>query len=46
VVERADTTTNTAYTLEDKEGCTGSSSAKIYTVNRLGYASPVEVLWP
>jgi len=46
VLEWIDVTTNTAYTLQDKTGCSGNSSAKIFVVNKLGYASPVQVPWP
>ena len=46
VLEWINVTTNTAYTLQDKTNCSGNSSAKIFVVNKLGYASPVQVPWP
>jgi uncharacterized protein YraI len=41
-----DTTTNTSYTIQDKEGCSGTSKAKLHVVDKTGYSSPVSVLWP
>ncbi len=46
VFEWVDVTTRTSYTLQDKSGCSGSSSGKVYVVNKLGYSSPVPVPWP
>ncbi|MBC8504853.1 MAG: hypothetical protein ISR58_12640 [Anaerolineales bacterium] len=46
VLEWVDVTTRTSYTLQDKSGCSGSSSAKLFVVNKLGYSSPVLVPWP
>lgn len=41
-----DTTTGTSYSLQDKSGCSRDSSARVWGVNKLGYASPVSVPWP
>jgi len=46
VLEWIDETTNTAYTFQDKQGCAGTSSAKIHVVNKTGYSAPVSVPWP
>jgi len=46
VIEWIDVTTKTSYTLQDKSGCSGTSSAKLFVVNKLGYSSPVQVPWP
>ena len=46
VVEVVDTTKNNAYTILDQPGCSGSSSASLYVVNKKGYSSPVSVPWP
>lgn len=46
VLEWVDVTTKTSYTLQDKSGCSGNSSAKLYVVNKLGYSSPVPIPWP
>ncbi len=46
VLEWIDTTTNTVYTLQDKPGCAGTSSANIFVVNKKGYSAPVAVPWP
>jgi len=46
IIEVLDTTLNTAYTLQDQQTCSGTSSAKIFTVNKLGYSQPVKVPWP
>lgn len=46
VLEWIDVTTNTAYTFQDKQGCGGTSSAKIHVVNKTGYSSPASVPWP
>lgn len=46
VVEWIDVTTNTAYTLQDKQDCSGTSSAKLHVVNKTGYSSPVAIPWP
>jgi hypothetical protein len=41
-----DTTTNTSFTVQDKSGCSGNSSARVFVVNKLGYSVPVPVPWP
>jgi len=41
-----DNTTNTSYTVQDKVGCAGNSSARVFVVNKLGYSVPVPVPWP
>ncbi len=46
VVEVVDTTTSTSYTIQDLKSCSGSSSASLYVVNKLGYSAPVAVPWP
>jgi hypothetical protein len=46
LVDGVYSTTNTAITLQDDTNCSGGSSAKIYTSNKLGYSSPVIVPWP
>jgi len=46
IIEVLDTTLNTAYTLQDQQTCSGTSSAKIFTVKKLGYSQPVKVPWP
>jgi hypothetical protein len=46
LIDVIDTTTNTSYTVRDKAGCSGSSSGRVFVVNRLGYSVPVSVSWP
>lgn len=46
VVEFANTTNNTSFTLQDEQTCSGESSGKVYVVNKLGYSTPVPVPWP
>jgi uncharacterized protein YraI len=46
VIETIDTTTNTSYTIQDKQGCSGTSKAQMHVVNKTGYSSPVSVPWP
>lgn len=46
VLEWIDVTTNTVYTLQDKQGCSGTSSARLHVVNKTGYSAPVSVPWP
>jgi len=46
VIETIITTQNTAYTFQDKAGCSSTSSAQIFVVNKTGYAFPVSVSWP
>jgi hypothetical protein len=46
VIETIDTTTNTSYTIQDKQGCSGTSKAQVHVVNKTGYSSPVSVPWP
>ncbi len=46
LIDTIKTTTNTAYTLQDKSGCSGSSSGKVFVVNKKGYSVPVPVPWP
>ncbi|MFC2064097.1 hypothetical protein ACFLXB_03260 [Chloroflexota bacterium] len=41
-----DKTTSTSYTLQDLTGCSTTSSAMVYVVNKLGYSTPVTVPWP
>jgi hypothetical protein len=45
VIETIVSTQNTAITLQDKTGCSGTSSAQVFVVNKTGYASPVSVPW-
>lgn len=45
VLEVIDTTTRNVYVVEDKDGCSGNSSARVYVVNKKGYAAPVTVSW-
>ncbi len=46
VIETIDTTTNTSYTIQDEQGCSGTSKAQMHVVNKTGYSSPVSVPWP
>ena len=46
ILDITDTTTATSYALQDKPGCSGSSSARVFLVNKKGYSVPVPVLWP
>ena len=46
VIEWTDVTTKTSYTVQDKSGCSGTSSAKLHVVNKTGYSNPVNVPWP
>jgi hypothetical protein len=46
MIEVIDVTSKTAYTLQDQQGCSGNSSAKIHVVNRTGYSASVNVTWP
>jgi len=46
VIEWVDTTTNSAYTVEDKTTCNETSSGKVFTVNKLGYSTGVKIPWP
>lgn len=39
-------TSNTAFTLNDKDGCSGDSSGRLRVFNKLGYSSPVTISWP
>ena len=46
VIATIDTTTNTSYTIQDEQGCSGTSKAQMHVVNKTGYSSPVSVPWP
>ena len=46
LIETIDTTTNSAYTIQDKQGCSGASKAQMHVVNKTGYSAPVPVPWP
>lgn len=46
IIEWVDTTTNTAYTMTDEKTCGGTSSVKIFVVNKLGYSTPVKIDLP
>jgi hypothetical protein len=46
VIEWIDVTTNTSYTVQDQQGCSGTSSGRLYVVNKTGYSSPVNIPWP
>jgi hypothetical protein len=46
VIETIDTTTNTAYTIQDEQDCSGTSKAQMHVVDKTGYSSPVPVPWP
>lgn len=46
LLEVINTTTGTSYGIQDKEGCSADSSAKLFVVNKLGYSAPVSVPWP
>ncbi|MBE9524880.1 MAG: hypothetical protein IMY76_07255 [Chloroflexi bacterium] len=46
VIETIVRTQNTTVSVQDKTGCSGTSSAQIFVVNKTGYASPVSVPWP
>jgi hypothetical protein len=39
-------TNSTTYTLTDAPGCSGSSSALLFTAEKHGYSDPVKVSWP
>jgi hypothetical protein len=39
-------TENTSMTLSDDQNCSRDSFARLYVVNKLGYAKPVDVPWP
>ncbi len=36
----------TSYTLTDEQSCSGSSSGKVYAVEKHGYTDPVGIPWP
>jgi hypothetical protein len=36
----------TSYTFVDDGSCSGSSGGKLYTVEKHGYTTPVEIPWP
>jgi hypothetical protein len=39
-------TTNTSYTLTDKQSCDGDSYGQVRVSNKLGYSSAVKISWP
>jgi sarcosine oxidase delta subunit len=36
----------TTYTVKDQAGCSMPSSGKLFTVEKHGYSSPVDIPWP
>lgn len=46
VVTVVQATTSTSFSVQDKQGCSSSSSAKLFVVNKLGYSAPVSIPWP
>jgi hypothetical protein len=37
---------HTSYTFTDGPGCSQPSGGKLYTVEKHGYTSPVDIPWP
>jgi hypothetical protein len=39
-------TDSTSYTFTDDQNCSGESRGRLYTVEKHGYTTPVEIPWP
>jgi hypothetical protein len=37
---------HTSYTFTDQAGCSQASGGQLYTVEKHGYTSPVDIPWP